>query len=54
MYIVFTSYKADPDIWMIESQKYGGTTVWDYVLLYVDDALIIRNRGEDVIKKETG
>ena len=47
----FTSCKADPYIWMREVHKYDGTPVWEYVLLYVDDALVISNRGEYVIRK---
>ena len=54
MHLGFTSCNADPDICMREYQKYYGTPVWEYVLIYVDDALIISNRGEDVIRKEFG
>ena len=51
MYLGFTSCKADPDIWMGEAHKEVGTPVWEYLLLHVDDALVISNRGEDVIRR---
>ena len=50
--IGFNSYKADTNIWMREAQKYDGTPFWEHVLVYVDDALVISNRGEDVIRKD--
>ena len=48
----FVSCKADPDIWMREDQKDDGTYYWEYVLLYVDDALCISHRTKDVIRKK--
>ena len=37
----FTSCQADPGIWMHLAQKEDGSGYWEYVLLYVDDALCI-------------
>ena len=35
----FKSCPADPDVWMRPNTKPDGTQYWEYVLLYVDDAL---------------
>ena len=35
----FASCKADPDVWMREAVTPDGSEYWEYVLLYVDDAL---------------
>ena len=50
----FTSCLADPDIWMREAQKDDGTPYWEYVLLYVDDALCISMNPEHVLRNEIG
>ena len=50
----FTSCKADPDIWMREGKKDDGSAYWEYVLLYVDDALCISNNAENVLRNEIG
>ena len=50
----FESCKADPDIWMRPAQKDDGSHYWEYVLLYVDDALCISCDAENVLKNQTG
>ena len=50
----FISCQADPDIWMREAQKDDGSEFWEYVLLYVDDALCISMNAERVIRQEIG
>ena len=50
----FSSCKADSDIWMRPSKKDDGSEYWEYILLYMDDALVISDRGEDIIRKELG
>ena len=50
----FVSCKADGDIWMRPTQKENGQDYWEYVLLYVDDALCISERGTEVLEKEIG
>jgi len=50
----FQSCKADPDIWMRPAQKDDGSTYWEYVLLYVDDALCISMNAENILCKEIG
>ena len=50
----FKSCRGDPDVWMRPAQKDDGSTYWEYVLLYVDDALCISQRAESVIRTEIG
>jgi hypothetical protein len=50
----FESCLADPDIWMREAQKDDRTQYWEYVLLYVDDALCISIDAENVLKNQIG
>ena len=50
----FTSCKADPDVWMREAQSDEGVSHWEYILLYVDDALCISNRGENILNEQLG
>ena len=50
----FKSCKGDCDVWMREAKKDDGSEYWEYILLYVDDALVISERGEKVIKEELG
>jgi hypothetical protein len=40
-YIGFKSCPDDPDVWMRSAIKSDGTEVYEYVLLYTDDALSI-------------
>ena len=48
-FLGFESSRADPDVWMRESVREDGfTKYYEYVLLYTDDCLVIRNRGERV------
>ena len=50
----FESCKADGGIWMRQAQKEDGQLYWEYILLYVDDALCISDRGEEVLANEIG
>ena len=50
----FQSCKADPDVWMRESLPSDGETYWEYILLYVDDALCVSNNAEGILKNELG
>ena len=50
----FKSCKADSEIWMRPAQKEDGTDYWEYVLLYVDDALCISCNGRNVLEMEIG
>ena len=50
----FKSCLADPDLWMRPATKADGTEYYEYVLLYVDDALCISENGEKVLRDEIG
>ena len=46
----FESCPADPDVWMRPGLKKDGTPCYEYVLLYVDDALVVGSNAEAVIR----
>ena len=50
----FTPCKADPDMWMREAVKLDETEYWEYVLLYVDDALSCSCSPKEVLTAELG
>ena len=51
----FKACKVDPDLWMRPAVKPSdGSGYWEYVLLYVDDALAISHRPKEVLEKEIG
>lgn len=50
----FKSCKADPDVWMRPAVKSNGNPYWEYILLYVDDTLVISERGESILRNELG
>ena len=53
-HLKFISCPADPDVWMRPALKADGTKYWEYVLLYVDDVLVVSDRGEELLRKEIG
>ena len=53
-FINFTSCPAEPDVWMRQAIKSDGTKCYDYVLLYVDDALVVRKNAESILRNELG
>jgi hypothetical protein len=53
-HIGFKSCPADPDAWMRSAIKSDGTDVYEYVLLYTDDALSIGVEAESILRKEIG
>jgi len=50
----FTSYQADSDIWMREAVKPDGSQYWEYILLYVNDCLVISDNGKKILRKAIG
>ena len=52
--IGFESSLADPDIWIRAVTKPDGKEYNKYVLLYVDDCLVILNKPEVILHKEIG
>ena len=53
-FINFTSCPADPDVWMRPAIKSDGTKCYDYVLLYVDDALVVSKNVESILRNQLG
>ena len=53
-HLSFKSCPADPDVWMRPAKKSDGTEYYEYVLLYVDDALVISENAEEVLRNEIG
>ena len=53
-YLKFSSCPADPDVWMRLAEKSDGTTYYEYVMLYMDNALVICENAEEILRKEIG
>ena len=53
-HLEFESSRADPDVWYRLSKRADGTEYYEYVLLYTDDALVISERAESVLRNEIG
>ena len=53
-FLGFSSCRADPDVWMRPAVKSDGSKYWEYVLLYVDDTLVVSENGESVLRNEIG
>ncbi len=50
----FTSSRADPDVWVRLLKQSTGEEYYKYVLLYVDDVLVISEFADSVLRKEIG
>ena len=50
----FRPCPANPDVWMRPAQKGDGAPYYDYILLYVDDALAVSDNTESILQKEIG
>ena len=50
----FVSCPADPDVWMRPAQKSDGSTHYEYILLYTDDALAIGEYPEKILRHGLG
>jgi hypothetical protein len=53
-FLNFKSCPADPDVWMRPAIKKDGSTCYDYVLLYMDDALVVSENAESILWMEIG
>jgi hypothetical protein len=53
-YLKFTSCKADADVWMRPATRSNGTEYYEYVLLYVDDCLVVSENPEAILRQELG
>ena len=50
----YTSCPADPDLWMSPATKHDGSQYYSYILLYTDDALVIDESPEDILRNQLG
>ncbi len=50
----FASCPADPDVWMRPAKRSNGSSYYEYILLYTDDALVISENAEQVLRNELG
>ena len=50
----FKSCPANPDIWIWPAQNGDGSLCYDYVLLYIDDTLVISENAEGILRDELG
>ena len=48
-YLKFMSCPADPNVWMRPAKKDDGMTYYEYVLLYVDDTLVISENAKRIL-----
>ena len=51
-FLNFKSCLADPDVWMRPVIKSDGNTYYEYILLYVDDALMVSESAESILCNE--
>jgi hypothetical protein len=50
----FTSLHADPDVWFRPSKQATGEDYYKYILLYVDDVLVISEHADKVLCNKIG
>jgi hypothetical protein len=50
----FTSSRTDPDVWLRLSKRSTGEGYYKYVLLYVNNVLVISKNADNVLQKEIG
>ena len=48
-FLNFKSCLADPDVWIRPVIKSNGNTYYEYILLYVDDALVVSENAESIL-----
>ena len=53
-FLSFKSCLADPDVWRRLVIKNNGNTYYEYILLYVDDALVVSENAESILQNELG
>ena len=46
----FEPCQAEPDLWMRPASKPDGFTYWEYVLIYVDDLLVVSHQANEIME----
>ena len=54
MHLGFKSKGGNPDVWMRPMTRADGSLVFEYVLLYTDDCLVVSDNAESILKNELG
>ena len=49
--INFTSCPADPNVWMWKAKKADGSCYYEYILLYMEDVLVVGDNAEQVLRQ---
>ena len=50
----FKPTRADADVYMWKNIQHGGAPYYEYLLVYVDDVLVISHAPEDIMKQIGG
>ena len=53
-HIGFKSKGGDPDVWVRPVVRKDGSQLYEYVLLYTDDCLVVSDNAESIMKDEIG
>ena len=53
-FLNFKSCLDDPNVWMRPAIKSDGNTYYEYILLYVDDTLVVSENDESILHNELG
>ena len=53
-FLGFTSCEGDAEVWRRKARKDDGLEYYEYILLYVDDALCISHNAEHILRGELG
>ena len=53
-FLGFVSCRGDPDVWRRAATKKSGEKYHEYILLYVDDCLVVSHKLEAILRKEIG
>ena len=53
-FLNFESCEGGHEIWRQRAVKNKGEKYWEYILLYVDDALCCSHKAEEILRNELG
>ena len=54
MHLDFLVCPTDPDVWMRPAKKSDGLPCYEYILLYNDDALVVSENSEAILRNDLG
>ena len=53
-HLQFATCPADSDVWMWPVQKSDSSPCYEYILLYMDNTLVVSERAEEILQNEIG